>query len=182
VASVSLLYISDDVVSPHLELLRNVCEPASRSRPHVTVRYFGRLSVPKEYLDTRVTHIDLIEPGSFGLEESDPATNRTVFIRCKSDDLVPLEHRPHYPASDFHITVYDGKSANFAKALLKMLKRFEWRIEVPLPPDTILTKQEIKPQRSRRVQSVREFSAHLQEIFYNATSEHLICKYLNNLS
>ncbi|MBI3247030.1 MAG: SAM-dependent DNA methyltransferase [Deltaproteobacteria bacterium] len=152
------------------------------SRPHVTVRYFERLSIPKEYLSTKVIYIDLIAPGSFGLEATDPATSRTVFIRCKSDDLVPLEHKPHYPASEFHITVYDGKSTKLAKALLKVLKSFEWQFRVPLPRDTALTRIKIKPRRSRREQTPREYKAILEQIFYNATSEHLSWQYLVNLS
>jgi adenine-specific DNA-methyltransferase len=181
-ASVSVLYIDDDIVGPHLELLRNVCEPTSTSRPHVTVRYFERLTVPRAYLDAKVKHIDLIEPGSFGLEDADETTNRTVFIRCKSDDLAPLEHKPHYPASEFHITVYDGQSKQFAKALLKVLKSFQWRFRVPLPTDSTLTKIEIKSHKSKPEQIPREYSALLKQIFYDATSEHLSWSYLSNLS
>lgn len=181
-ATVSVLYIDDDIVGPHLELLRNVCEPTSRSRPHVTVRYFQRLSVPKEYLNTNVTHIDLIEPGSYGRESTDPTINRTVFIRCKSDDLTLLEHKPHYPTGEFHITIYDGKSERFAERLLKVLQAFKWRFRVPLPPNTTLTSIEIKSRRSRRDQTPREYSAILEKIFYNATSNRLSWQYLASLS
>jgi len=182
VASVSVLYISDDIVGPHLELLRNICEPASRSRPHVTVRYFERLSVPKEYLNTRVTQIDLIEPGAFGLEGASRGTSRTVFIRCKSDDLAPLEHKPHYPASEFHITIYDGKSTKFAKALLKLLRGFEWGLRVQLPPNTSLTEIPIKPRRSKRLETARTYPANLQQLFKSATSQHLSWETLVGLS
>jgi hypothetical protein len=148
----------------------------------VTVRYFERLTVPKEYLDTKVKHIDLIEPGSFNMEDVDETTNRTIFIRCKSDDLAPLEHKPHYPASEFHITVYDGRSKHFAKALLRVLKSFQWRFRVPLPKDATLTKIEIKSHKSKPDQPPREYSEILKQIFYDATSEHLSWLYLSNLS
>lgn len=180
-ASVSVLYISDDIVGPHLELLRNVCEPASMSRPHITVRYFERLSVPQEHLSTKVTHIDLIEPGTFSLEATDPEARKTVFIRCKSDDLAPLEHKPHYPASEFHITIYDGRDTEFANDLLEVLKSFDWRFRVPLPRATTLTKIEIKPRRPRRVPAPRTYSDTLKSIFYSATSEHLSWQYLADL-
>lgn len=181
-ASVSVLYINDDIVGPHLELLRNVCEPTSMSRPHVTVRYFERLSITEEHLSTRVEKIDLIEPGAFGLETPGIEASRTVFIRCKSDDLAPLEHKPDYPASEFHITIYDGKSAKFAKELLKVLSNFEWRIRVPLQPNTTLTKIEIKPRKLRRVQTPREYSFALKELFHKATSEELSWSFLEQLS
>ena len=69
--TVSVLYVNDKVVGPHLDLLRRVCEPASLSRPHVTVRYFDRLPITAEHLNTSVDHIDIIEPGAFGFEKND---------------------------------------------------------------------------------------------------------------
>src|SRR5271167_846555 len=132
---VSLLPIDDSVVGPHLQLLRQICEPSSVSRPHVTVRYFERLQVPEEYRRIRVAYIDLIGPGMFKPSSGSSAgtTNRssqTVFIRCKSDDLTPLEHKPHFPESDFHITIYDGKSRIFARRLLGELQKFKWCFRV----------------------------------------------------
>src|SRR5882762_5502596 len=134
---VSLLFIDDRIAGPHLQLLRQVCEPSSTSRPHVTVRYFERLQIPEEYRHTQITHIDLIEPGTFtpnanGSGLSNGSDNRTVFIRCKSDDLAPLEHKPHFPGSDFHITIYDGRSKPFARSVLRELQRFKWGFRVPL--------------------------------------------------
>src|SRR5882672_3715988 len=104
-AIVSLLYITDNVVAPHLELLRNICEPSSRSRPHVTVRYTNRLLVPESHESTIVTHVDLIKPGTFGLVGTNPTKNQTVFIRCKCDELTHLEYKPHFPTSELHITI-----------------------------------------------------------------------------
>jgi adenine-specific DNA-methyltransferase len=182
VASVLVLYVDDDIVGPHLQLLRNICDPTSASRPHVTVRYFERLSIPKEYLKVRVKYIDLIEPRSFGTEGSDSSPNHTVFIRCKSDDLVSLEHKPHYPTSEFHITLYDGSSKNFAIALLKVLRTFEWSFRVPLPYDTPLAKVEIRSNRVRRKPKPVIYKPVLEEIFYDATSQHLTGNYLSNLS
>jgi adenine-specific DNA-methyltransferase len=181
-ASVSVLYINDDVVGPHLELLRNVCEPASRSRPHITVRYFDRLPMREEYRTTKVAEIDLVEPGSYGLEPSDPAANRTVFIRCKSDDLELIEHRPHFPSGDLHITVYDGKSKHFARDLLRVLRRFKWRFKVPLPDGTTLERIEVKPRRSKRKDVPFRCSPTIERIFQEVTSERLTRDYLDNLS
>jgi len=150
-ATVSVLYITDDAVGPHLELLRNVCEPSSRSRPHLTVRYFDRLSVPKEYLNKVVTHVDLMEPATFGLDDNSSSSNQTVFIRCKCDELAHLEHKPDFPSSEFHITVYDGKCSDFAKALLKVLKTFSWRIRIELAPNTTLTQITVKSRGVKRI-------------------------------
>lgn len=148
--SVSVLYIDDGVIGSHLELIRNICEPKSKSRPHVTVRYFDKLSVPEDHLSTFVDHIDLLEPGSFGLGEQDSQDNFTVFLRCKSDDLLPLEHKPYFPTSEFHVTLYDGESRSLAKRLLSLLQKFEWSFRLQVPPSTALTEIQIKPKRAHR--------------------------------
>lgn len=181
-ANVSVLYIDDHVVGPHLELLRNICEPASKSRPHITVRYFEQLSMPEEYKTTTISYIDIIEPDSFGLDAKGGNTHRTVFLRCKSDDLVPLEFKPHFPTSEFHITIYDGKSSRFAQDLLRTLRKFKWAFRVPLPQGTTLTTVPVKPRRSRPKQLSREYSSALQTLFHRTTSQHLSWEYLNSLS
>ncbi len=181
-ASVSVLYIDDPIVGPHLELLRNICEPNSNSRPHVTVRYFGRLSIPDEYQTTAIGDIDITEPGSFGLDDDSSTANRTVFLRCKSDDLVPLEHKPHYPTSDFHITIYDGRSKVFAKRLLNTLRKFKWGFRVRLPGKTTLTTISIKPRGPRPSQGFRDYNQTLQHLFSTATTKALNWQHLINLS
>lgn len=181
-SSVAVLYINDEVVGPHLELLRNVCEPESRSRPHVTVRYFDRLPVTAEYRTTKVHEIDLIGPGAFGVRAKERGSTRTIFIRCKADDLTHLEHKPDYPASQFHVTVYDGQSATFAKGLLKELKSFKWNIRVSLPQDSTLSLIEISPRKSRMPPPTREYSPALKKLFYESTSKYLSWEYLTELS
>lgn len=181
-ASVSVLYIDDEIVGPHLELLRNVCEPESTSRPHVTVRYFEVLPIPKDHLNIKIRHIDLIEPGSFGLNDAEQRANRTVYIRCQSDDLQPHEHKPHYPGSEFHITLYDGKSVDFAKSLLGVLRKVRWGFRVLLPDRTTLSKIEIKSRRLNRARKPREYSVALKRLFQDVTGEHLSWPYLAEMS
>jgi adenine-specific DNA-methyltransferase len=182
VASVSVLYIDDEIVGPHLELLRNVCEPFSMSRPHVTVRYFERLPVTQEHLSTSVRYIDLIEPAAFGLDVEDEGPNRTVYIRCEADDLLQVEHKPHYPTSEFHITVYDGHSLYFARALLRVLKSVVWRFRVPLPDKTKLTELPIKARRPGTAPTSRVYSPKLKKVFQDATSQELSWSALVQLS
>jgi adenine-specific DNA-methyltransferase len=182
VARVCVLYIADETVGPHLELLRSVCEPMSESRPHVTVRYFDKLPVPPEYYRATVSSIDLIEPGSFGDRKKEEGRGRTVFIRCRSDDLMALEHKPHYPESDFHVTIYDGKSTAFAKALLRVLARFNWGVRVPLPYNTALTTVTVRVKRSSRRRRGREFSEASRTLFRTLTSQELDLPYLMGLS
>ena len=181
-AVVSVLYLEDEIAGPHLQLIRNVCEPSSRSRPHVTVRYFERvLAAREQYLDTVVREIDLIEPGAFGLRE-ECATHYTVYIRCNSDVLEYLEHKPHYPESEFHITLYDGESRDFAQALLQVVSEFPWRIRVRLPEETKLQEIEITPRKHKKAPGARRYNSSLKELFSEATSEDLNWDYLSGLS
>lgn len=184
-ASVSVLYIADSVVGPHLELLRNICEPHSGSRPHVTVRYFEKLSVPPEHLSTRVSHIDVISPGSFGLEDEWRQSNRTVYLRCESDELLALEHKPHFPASFFHITLYDGRSTNFARSLLDLVKCFKWGFRVPLPEGTTLEEIKLKPRKARKSAKSgrrRPYRPEVRELFQEITSSQLTRHFSEHLS
>lgn len=180
--SVSVLYIEDSIVGPHLELLRNICEPDSTSRPHITVRFWKALTVPSEYQTTTITHINLLEPGAFGLEANDEKINRTVFIKCKSDELAPLEHKPDFPTSKFHITVYDGHSSAFAKKLLQTLNRFDWNFILNFPNDAKLETLLIKPSKLKRPPTSRIYGKQLRKIFLEATSHELNWSYVTNLT
>jgi adenine-specific DNA-methyltransferase len=183
---VSLLPIDDGIISPHLQLLRQVCEPSSTSRPHVTVRYFERLRIPEEYGLIQITHIDLIEPGMFvlkanGLHHPGGGGNQTVFVRCKSDDLALLEHKPHFPGSDFHITIYDGTSKAFARSVLDELQRFKWGIRVPLSGKIGLTVRELKPTNRRATRPEPASDPILKELFWTITGQDLSWSYLTGL-
>ncbi|MDB5792539.1 MAG: hypothetical protein JWQ80_2563 [Massilia sp.] len=168
--SVFVLYIEDEVVSPHLELLRNVCEPTSKARPHITVRYFNKLSIPSDYSDARIEEIELIDVGSFGVHEDKEQPNKTVFLKCHSDELLRLEHKPLFPTSQFHITLYDGTSETLARALLEVLGQYSWATRVPLPRPTPLVQIQLKPKRKRAGAFVpREHRTAVKSLFLTLT-------------
>jgi adenine-specific DNA-methyltransferase len=173
VPKVSVLYLPAEPVGFHLELLRNICEPESRSRPHVTVRYFQKLAVPPDHLRTTVRYIDLTSPGEFGFGSRQG--NRTVFIRCESDDLLPLEHKPNFPASEFHITLYDGDSEPFARKLLLLLEQYRWGIRLRLPKDTSLSEIELRRGRAMRKRpSSRIYPYEIERLFLLITNRKLV--------
>jgi hypothetical protein len=149
----------------------------------VTIRYFERLRVPEEYGLIRVTHIDLIEPGMFALKTngfhySGGGENQTVFIRCKSDDLARLEHKPHFPGSDFHITIYDGTSKAFGRSVLSELQRFKWGVRVPLSGPAGLTVKELKPSNRRATRPEPVYDPIIKELFWSITGQDLSWSYL----
>jgi hypothetical protein len=114
--------------------------------PHITVRYpIDKLQEYdfSNYKNAIISKIDIIEPGAFGLEESDGKTNITVFVKCRSDDLETFSYKPNFPQSVFHITLYEGNSFSFAKSILNILGKFPWGFTVPLPMNTKLSEIEI---------------------------------------
>jgi len=182
VAIVAVLYISDQVVGPHLQLLRNICDPRSNSKPHVTVRYAENLPIPAQHLTRWVDYIDVIEPGAFGVEDEWSQLNRTVYLRCESDQLTDLEHKPDYPNSVFHVTIYDGKSLDFARALLKVIRKFEWRFRVPLPSNTTLSTIHVKAKRSPKTGRRRPYRLEARKLFTELTSRPMTRRLVESLS
>lgn len=185
--TVLLLSIENRVVGSHLQLLRQVCEPSSRSRPHVTIRYFDRLRITEEYRNAHAPYIDLVEPGMFRQRAnrsslSSIGTKGTVFIRCKSDELAALEHKPHFPSSDFHITVYDGPSPAFARKVLRTLKRYPWGIRVPLPGCSPLQVKALGRSTKSRTQEEPDYGDDARNLFHRLTSQELSKSYLLRLT
>ena len=178
-----VLYIADNVVGPCLYLIRSVCNPESRSRPHITVRYpidrvRNNLAL---YQNASFDEIDIVDPGMFDLENTKPSQKYTVFVECKSDKVEVLSYKPNFPSSVFHITVYYGRSLEFAKQLLQVLQSFRWGFTVPLPKHTKLTEIEIGRNRRNNI-SQREFPENLKSLFHAITSESLNETFLRSLS
>lgn len=165
-ASVSVLYIEDKIVAPHLELIRNICEPKSKSRPHITVRYFDKLSIPEDHLKSKVTNIDFMGISSFGLDEESSQRNKTVLIRCQADELISLEHKPLFPMSYFHITLYDGDSREFASSLSALLEKFEWNFRLELPKNTALKEIVLSRKKKSKIVDVdRVYKPEISRLF-----------------
>ncbi len=179
-----VLYITDDIVGPCLHLIRSVCNPESRSRPHVTVRY------PVDRLQDNLTavqnltidEIDIVEPGAFGLEDTNTTQTRTVFVKCNSDVLEAQSYKPDYPDSIFHITLYEGRSLEFAKQLLQILRRFAWGFTVALPEQPKLTKIEIGRHNRNNRTDDRVYPNKLKLLFHTITSERLSATLLASLT
>ena len=178
-ASVSLLLLTDSTVAPHLALIRRICNPQSTSKPHITVRYFDKLRVPNDHFNTIVTSIDLLRPGSFDAKDGG---HKVVFIQCDADELVDLEHKPHFPASDFHITLYEGSDAQIADDLLDVLREFKWMFRVHLPDGTTLTHVTLKLAGVRDDTSREPLESQMVQLFFDITNKPLTWRLLDRLT
>lgn len=179
-----VLYIEDNTVGPCLHLIRRVCNPESSARPHITVRYpVDRLQDNLGALQgLTIDEIDIVEPGAFGLEDTNTTETCTVFVRCSSDVLEAQSYKPDYPDSIFHITLYDGRSLEFAKQLLQVLRRFTWGFAVALPKQTKLTKIEIGRHKENNRTDDRIYLDKLKLLFHTITSKRLSATLLASLT
>ena len=178
-ASVSLLVINDHTVAPHLELLRRVCDPKSTSKPHITVRYFNKLEVPQGHFAAVIRYIDLLKPEAFNSKDSH---GRVVFIQCDADELVTLEHKPHFPESGFHITLYKGENVEFAESLLDTLQQFQWMFRLQLPGNTTLSHVQLKRPGMHRVKARSKLHGALTRLFFDLTNEQLTWQLIDGLT
>jgi hypothetical protein len=178
-----VLYLNDDIVGPCLELIRKISDPTSTSKPHITVRYVGKLENSNLQIYNKfITDIDFIKPGCFGLGDDSSQHNKTVFIKCASDALETLSHKPHFPDSVFHITLYDGTSNSFALKLLDIVSKYNWNFNLKLPLDTKLSKISIKSKNIRKRSSSHIYSDNLIELFKIITGFNLNYEYVISLS
>lgn len=131
-----VLYISDSIAGPALELLRRVIQPGSRSMPHVTVLYV-RGDVQDHgtriYDDFIAERLTLTNPGSFDMRSARAEQLSTLFLRCESPALEFLHHKPDFPDSFLHISMYDGTPSRNAAEAFDVLNKFSWDLEITLP-------------------------------------------------
>ena len=177
----TVLYIDDNLVGPHLRLIRLVCDPTSTSKPHITVRFSEILPVPREYYHVNVRTLDLINPGTFTDAAARTSKWMTVFVRATSDFLKHLEYKPDYPTSEFHITLYNGKSRAFGGQLLDVLSAFPWHFRVPLPRGTKLEDIVVGGKKKKK-KDILTYPDDLQTLFFSITKSELNYDYLIDLT
>ena len=128
-----MVYLSSGNLAAALELLRRVCQPSSRSLPHITARYSSmqvREEVLAHYLNALVGDMILSEVSTFDENANDENGLKTVILKCESEDLEWLSYKPDFPDSVFHFTIYDGPKSDFASQVLAVMKRFPWDLRI----------------------------------------------------
>jgi len=175
-----VLNLNNTIVGSHLELIRRICEPESTTHPHITIRFFDKLYISEDYRMAKFNHIDIIEPGRFPAKKGWP--RRAVYLRCELDDasLLLLEHKPHHPSGDFHITLYDGDSEAFGSELLVILKQYQWGFRVDLS-EAYLSEIIIGKAKRTKKEGNNEYSSDVRRLFNEITSHKLTYEYLINL-
>ena len=195
-ASVFVLYINDHIAGRCLELIRKICEPKSTSKPHVTVRGPIRRKAKKisSWKNEIIPEIELVEPGCFFSKPGESHAQNTVYIKCNSEKLRGIYYKPDFLGFMPHITLYDGKSRQFAKKLLFELQKFLWGFRITLPKKIDietgkydypkLTEIQLKRRQRKEIEKDNDdkFYPHLRELFFNITGDRVHYDYIINLS
>lgn len=120
-------------------------------------------------------------PGSFTtFKEDGTTTRRTVFVKCSSDELEMLAHKPHYPDSVFHITLYDGPSSDYAELLLNTLNKFSWNFKVPLSDDNKISEIHLRRRKTNSTEGTH-YEPETRELFYKLTGAHFEQSFIESL-
>jgi predicted RNA methylase len=161
----------EDIFGTHLELIRRIAEPNSQSQPHITVRYVDVLSNNdfSAYIEKRVSKIEITGAGSFGLESESSQKNKTVFLECEAEELERLVHKPHFPDSVFHITLYDGTSRTLAESMVHILEKYSWEFELVFVELLALTKIEINSGNKKKI--TIEYSDNVKALYIELFKE-----------
>lgn len=168
-----------------IELIRKISEPESKSIPHITIRYVDVLSDNNlnDYDNKKVSKIEIIKPGTFGVESDLDQSNRTVFLECEAEELEELVHKPHFPDSVFHITLYDGSSTSYAKKLYELVRTIEWNFELHFNDEAYLSKIEIKKKKKKKFSpDGNDYSDELSSLFHSLTGKTLSYELLISLN
>lgn len=180
-SSLYILYITDDLFTPCLELIRSICEPTSRSKPHITVRG----PVDRLRIDTNIPwkedppEIHIIGLASFFNEPKSRHLQNTIYLKCNFfKELFGIYYKPDYYPNVPHITVYDGQSREFANKLFQHISQHSWNFK--FRPSSIQLKEKrlgtskIKPE-------ARSYSQNLIDLFKEITDKNLDYNYIVNL-
>jgi len=102
--------------------MRLVCDPSTTTQAHLTVRgpYVGERISRGDWLKVRDIHVAVRGAGVYFT-----AHQSTVFLRCESPDLKRVWWKRDYKDYEPHITIYDGRSREFATRAAEILERHE---------------------------------------------------------
>lgn len=121
-----VLYLPDPEWQCRLDVIRLLCDPEVQGAAHLTVRgpYTSRPKENREWRKVRQIRVSVV-----GVDVFLGPNQSTVFLACESPDLRVLWWKKDYADGRPHITLYDGRSRDFALKVVDTLKRYEWRFD-----------------------------------------------------
>lgn len=140
-----VIFVKDEILGSYLNAIRYLSNPNEKHNAHITVRgpYKVQIDVSRYNKIINNEIISIKEVGTFFEGEQN-----TVFLRCESEKLEEVWQKPDYGYNP-HITLYDGKSKNFARDLVKILNSH--LINFSFKADKLSLLQSIKGQSDYRL-------------------------------
>lgn len=126
---------SDEKIARLFDLVRIILQPDFARPSHITLRgpYRSKSNISPAIIGKDVGKITVRRPGTFFSE-----TQNTVYLGIDIMGIADFWHKPDYPDGTPHLTIYDGKSREFAWAVLGALKRYKWGMRLNSTPMRLL--------------------------------------------
>lgn len=187
------VYLAEHPVATILDVIRFIGQPTHLRFSHVTLRgpYLKPLARNElQKINDRVgkkNEVTLLGPNGFFSENQS-----TVFLRVDLGALADIVHKPDFPNSIPHITVYDGKDHVFASLLIEKIQKYNWQASIPVSEVKKLQKN--APVDELLLKVYQRFFENLMDLFgneeeirnirnYDAQRKiHFISKYLSAVS
>jgi hypothetical protein len=119
-----VLHVKAKPLADCLDAIRFLCNPAEKHRAHITVRGPYRHKIDIDSANDKISGGIVSFDGVGNFFDSN---QNTVFFRCSSPRLRAVWRKPDFPFNP-HLTIYDGKSSDFAHRLFDLLRRHEYRM------------------------------------------------------
>ncbi len=128
-----------------LNAIKFLSDPKQKILTHITVRgpYEHKLDEKKQKEIEKKINGKIVSINGVGAFFNE--NQSTVYLKCDSEDLMEIWDKPSYKGYNPHITLYDGKSREYAKKLLNVLSRNDISFEATA--DRILPYNSIKGQK-----------------------------------
>jgi hypothetical protein len=136
-----VLHVKAKPLADCLDAIRFLCNPIEKQRAHITVRGPYRKRIDVKGLSERVNGGIVSFDGVGNFFNS---RQNTVFFRCSAPRLRAVWSKPDFPFNP-HLTIYDGKSSEFAHRLFDLVSRYEYPLR--------FRAEELEAIESRRGQS-----------------------------
>jgi 2'-5' RNA ligase len=121
------IYLEDKKLQVYLDALRLIINSSEKRRSHITIR--GPLK--RLYSLKELERWNTVINGAFisitGVGSFFNHNQNTVFLKCESAALREIWKKSEYGYNP-HITLYDGKSKEYANSLLKILNKYRYNI------------------------------------------------------
>lgn len=155
----ALFLSSGTYIEKCLSLIKFVNNKHSKSLPHITLRLLRNSQEHLEYIQrANISSLNIISPGTFNMDGSSKAP--VVFLQCESKELEFLEHKPKYPLSRLHITMYEGSDIAYAQEFYELLKRFDWQFELVFSAPVHLSEERL----GKKIANKFDFEETFEEI------------------